>query len=73
MFTLFKRIRSEKGELLPNLKRENFVGSQAQDLIILGTWLTVFCELFNGYCMCASLECKVIVLILDCLSTCSKS
>ena len=42
MFTLFKRIRSERGDLLPNLKSENFVGSQAQDLIILGARLTVF-------------------------------
>lgn len=42
MFTLFKRIRSEKGNLLPNLKSENFMGSQAQDMIILGAWLTVF-------------------------------
>ena len=73
MFTLFKRIRSEKGDLLPNLKSENFVGSQAQDVIIWVHGLLYFYGLFNGYCMCASLECKVIVLILDCLSTCSKS
>ena len=42
MFTLFKRIRSEKGDLLPNLKSENFMGSQAQHMIILGAWHTVF-------------------------------
>lgn len=29
IFTLFKRIRSEKGDLLPDLKSENYMGLQA--------------------------------------------
>ena len=29
MFTLFKRIRSEKGDLLPDLKSDNKMGLQA--------------------------------------------